>query len=599
MNVMQPDRNGQQEIPSSVKARMIQPAGPENLARVESNLRRNQAALQYLIDLGLTPASISKFHLGIKEPYQRKGDGKVVRYALCYPVISRDGEPLGRYSCSVIPGLTENPPEQCTWGRGKPLTYYSGSIEGKTTIVVASTCQDLWAIDERLTASMLGDQAVVIAPSHGPNVPDEWKRPEFWSSWAVIYFAQGIDPAGETMARDIVRLCGREVFRVSVPETAGYNWVEFFKSRGTREQFLELVNGAQVMSSPAPAGGDTTDQLGDFAASPVNINGAFVNGHLYYPFTVERREVERVGRTGGSGGERLVTSYVTKVVRSDGAVLDIVRLAAPRGTPRDRQVLALTDGTRIEKEPQPSHYATWQLDGIQAFIKALRNSRAAPHRPLRELLADIMAHLRRSVWLPYDDDYTVLALYVTMSYVYQVFAAIPLMMVRGEKGTGKSELGDALARVSCNATVVGQGSAAGVVRLLNEARGLVVLDDLESIGRLFEDASFGDINQMLKLGYKKRTGRKAITDRTGKTTIFDFYGPKVINNTRGVDPVLGSRMLHIRTRQPNDSVRRAATLTGSEPDETNKLRNELHAWGMINAGRVREPYVRLLDSRGD
>lgn len=38
---------------------------------------------------------------------------------------------------------------------------------------------------------------------------------------------------------------------------------------------------------------------------------------------------------------------------------------------------------------------------------------------------------------------------------------------------------------------------------------------------------------MLKLSYKKGTGRKAITDKNGKTTIFDFYGPKVVNNTRG------------------------------------------------------------------
>jgi hypothetical protein len=596
MNVAPPDRNGQQDILPSVKARIIQPAGPENLARLESNLRRNQAALQHLLDLGLTPASVSKFHLGIKEPYRRKGDGKLVRHALCYPVISCDGEPLGRYGCCAIPGLTENPPDQCTWGRGKPLTYYSGSVDGKTGLVVAGTCQDLWAIDERLMSSLLADQAVVIAPSYGPNIPDEWKRPEFWSSWAAVYFAQGIDPAGERMARDLVRLCGREVFRVRVPESAGPGWVEFFKSGGTGEQFLDLLKCAQILSSPAPEEGGSTDQPGEFAANPVNINGAFVNGRLYYPFTVERRELERFGPKGGPGAERLVTSYVTKVIRSDGAVLDVVRLAAPRGTPRDRQVLALSDGTRIEKEPQPSHYATWHLDGIQEFIKAVRNNRPAPHRHLSELLADIMAHLRRSVWLPYDDDYTVLALYVALSFVYQVFDAVPLLMVRGDKGTGKSELGDAVARVSCNATIIGQGSAASVVRLLNEARGLVVLDDLESIGQVLEDAAFGDINQMLKLGYKKRTGHKAITDKNGKTTVFDFYGPKIINNTRGSDAILGSRAIHIQTRHISETKGREIILTGSDPDDLIRLRDELHAWGMASANLIYENYMEFVET---
>jgi hypothetical protein len=378
----------------------------------------------------------------------------------------------------------------------------------------------------------------------------------------------------------------------------GSSWVEYFLSGGTAVSFIELQKTAPVLSCPAPRDAGSLEQVGDFAVKPANINGAFVNGYLYYPFTVERREMEKTERGGGDATRRVVTSYVTKVVRSDGAVLDVTKLASPRGTPRERQVLALTDGTRIEKEPQISHYATWQLESIQSFIRALQGNRLAPHRPLNELLVELVGHLRRSVWLPYENDYVVLALYAAMSFVYQVFDAIPLLMIRGEKGTGKSELGDAIAKVSCNATVIGQGSAAGVIRLLNEARGLVVLDDLESVGRAMEMTSFGDINQMLKLSYKKGTGRKAITDKSGKTTVFDFYGPKIINNTRGVDPILGSRMLHVQTRRIPDAARLDAPLTGSEADELAQLRDELHTWGMANAKLVYEHYMCLADHKG-
>ena len=294
-----------------------------------------------------------------------------------------------------------------------------------------------------------------------------------------------------------------------------------------------------------------------------------------------------------------MASYVTKVLRSDGAVLEVVRLAAPRGTPRDSQVLALTDGTRLEREPQFSHYATWQLGSIQSFITAMQSRESAPHRPLGEILRDVVDHLRRSVWLPFEGYYALLAVYSAMSFVYQVFDAIPLLIVRGDKGTGKSELGEAVSKVSCNAVVIGQGSPAGVVRLMNEARGLVVLDDLESVGRAFEDISFGDISQMLKLSYKKATGRKAITDKNGRTTIFDFYGPKVINNTRGVDPILGSRMLYVHTRRIPDALRRSLTLTGSESEDLTRLRNELHIWGMATASRVHTHYARLVGLRGD
>jgi hypothetical protein len=262
-------------------------------------------------------------------------------------------------------------------------------------------------------------------------------------------------------------------------------------------------------------------------------------------------------------------------------------------------VLALTDGTRIEREPQPNHYATWQLASLQGFIRAMQSGQSPPHRPLGELLRDVLTHLKHSVWLPYEEDYIILALYVAMSFVYQVFDAIPLVIISGEKGTGKSELGDAVAKVAFNATIIGQGSAAGLVRLLNEARGLVVLDDLESVGRSLGDASFSDLNQMLKLSYKKQTGRKAITDKSGKTTIFDFYGPKVINNTRGVDSVLGSRMVHVRTRRMPEAVRQAARITGSDPGRLVSLRNELHVWGMANARPVHERYLSLMGRKGD
>jgi Protein of unknown function (DUF3631) len=574
-------------------------AGPENLARLESNLRRNQTALKYLHGRGLAADTIRKFHLGLREPCRRTRDGRCVTDVLCYPLLTSTGDVLGKYGCYAIPDVTEGVAKKGGWGRGRPATYYSGPAARKSILLVADDCFDLWVLDQRLTGTGLGDNCVIVAPSHGPSVPSEWKLPAFWSRWSSVYFVQRSDASGDLAARALGRFCAREVLRVCVPEGKGRGWTEFFLAGGTSEEFEALVRNASVLSSVATDDLASTEQSGEFAVNPVNINGAFVNGHLYYPFTVERREMEEVTRKGRARSARLVTSYVTKVVRSDGAVLDIVRFPAPKGTPHERQVLALTDGTRIEKAPQPSHYATWQLDSIQSFIRATQGRRPAPHRPLKSLLAEVDAHLRRSVWLPYRDDYAVLTLYVALSFVYQVFEAIPLIMVRGEKGTGKSELGDAVSRVSCNATVIGQGSAASLVRLLNEARGLVVLDDLESIGRALEGTAFGDVGQMLKLSYKRGTGRKAITDKNGKTAVFDFYGPKVVNNTRGADPILGSRMLNVQTRRIPDGASRAAFLTGSEPEELARLRNELHVWGMAEARLVHERYARLVESRRD
>jgi hypothetical protein len=380
----------------------------------------------------------------------------------------------------------------------------------------------------------------------------------------------------------------------------GKDWTDFFQRGGTPEQFFELLHDAPAVSEPLPQVEDLwdTEAVGDFAAEPIDINGAYERGYLYYPFRVESRLLEKVRSEDGQVSTRKVAVYKTKVVRSDGTVLDITVLPAPRGTPRERRVLALTDGTRIDREPDPSGFATWKLVSIHKFIEARQTGQTVPHRPLAELLSEITAHLQCSVWLPYQEDYTLLSLYVALSYVYQIFEAIPLLMVNGEKGTGKSELGQALAAVSFNGHLVGQGSAAAVVRLLNDSRGLLVLDDLEALSKAATD-DFSDLNQMLKLSYKKQTSKKTLTLMNGKTATFDFYGPKVINNTQGVDPILGSRMLYIQTRRMPELLKRSGRFVGSDPVELMELRNELHIWGMANVSQVAEVYQRLAGQKTD
>jgi hypothetical protein len=263
----------------------IQTAGPENLARLESNLQRHPAALQYLYNRGLTLSTINKFHLGIKEPYKRKTDGKTVANALCYPIISGDGEALSRYGCYNIPGVTENPVDKNGWGRGSPTTYYSGSTAGKTILFVAEGCKDLWILDQHLASTSLDSEVVIVTSSHGSGIPDEWKTIAFWRTWTVVYFGHDNDKSGEQIAHNLIRFCGREAFRVRVPEDMGKDWTDFFNAGGTVEQFKSLLDNAPAVSGPAPERDSSPEQLGEFAAKPVNINGAFANGYLYYPWS--------------------------------------------------------------------------------------------------------------------------------------------------------------------------------------------------------------------------------------------------------------------------------------------------------------------------
>jgi hypothetical protein len=578
----------------------LKPASIENLNRQKSKLQRCEAVMAYLHGLGLKNNTIEYFHLGLREPFKSKVNSMTVQNALSFPIIGHDGKPSAHYCMRNIPGITVNPIGQVTWCKGQPLTYWSESLRNKESLIVVGNSLELWLLHQRLAETLHANKIVLICSSHENEIPHEWLSTEFWRSWRKVYFSHSKSEVSEHRIKELIRACGREAKRLSPPES-GETWSAYFETaEGTPDHFLMLMRDAPAISDSPPQSDirETPDTVGDFVAKPININGAYVNGFLYYPFTVEHRSLEVVKDKGGSAKECIVTSYKTKVVRSDGAVLDITLLPAPRGTPRERRVLALTDGTRIERDPQLSHNSTWHLQSIQGFIESTRQKKPASHRPLRELLVDTEAHLRRSAWLPHGEDYTLLCFYIALSFVYQVFPAIPLVMVSGDKGTGKSALGEAIASVSFNAVMLGQGTAASVVRVLHETRGLAVLDDVEALSRALEK-DFSDLNQMLKLSYKKVTGRKALTLPNGKTQTFDFYGPKVINNTRGVDTILGSRMLHIETRQMPELIRKSGTIIGTDTEELFDLRNELHVWGMANARVVECVYKRMTSASTD
>lgn len=151
---------------------------------------------------------------------------------------------------------------------------------------------------------------VIICPSHGQDVPDEWKTAGFWSGWDAVYFVHSNTGHHDVTSRSLLRYCGRDVLRVLVPGDNGRGWDDFFRSGGTAEQFLELLKTASVFSAESPKNDEGANATGEFAVRPVNINGAFVNGHLYYPFPIERREIEEIKSRGVavSGGSWLLMS---------------------------------------------------------------------------------------------------------------------------------------------------------------------------------------------------------------------------------------------------------------------------------------------------
>jgi hypothetical protein len=573
------------------------PAGADQLARRAAAFWRTPAAIDYFRGRGLTDETLRRFHLGISAPYHSKRTELTVSDAACAPLIDRAGSALRRFLLFQIPGLTQNAPAK-SWCAGEPRTYYASSIAGKRRLLVAEGQKDLWILAQLLNEPEDQD-LLIISSTHGSAFPKEWGDVGFWANWTEVYFGHDSDEAGDEMARKLGRLACRDVRRIRIPDPrpkVRKDWTDYVVSGAKAADIRALLAAAPILGNEAPAPtsagllGETLP--GEYEVAQVNVNGAYVNGRMYYPFQIESIEEEVDVARDGTFTTRRVASYRTKVVRSDGKVLDIIELPAPRGTPKERRVMALTDGTRIIREPQPNHRATWPLRSINRYIARVRNNEQ-PARSLETLTRELREHFESAVWLPNQDDHTVLALYTALTFIYTVFDAIPLMLITGEKGTGKTALGEALEAVSFNATLVGRTSAATAIRAANESRGLMILDDLEAVGTALADEAFSDIHQMLKLSYKKTTGRKIVTDKAGRTIEFDFFGPKVVNNTTGIDPITLSRMYEIRTRKMPADVKASARPPGYDPNKAVELRQELHCWAMSNAKHVESVYRRL------
>lgn len=563
--------------------------------KLRKRLFKNKAALDYLHDRGLEDETIERFFLGLSQEWSNKETGEKRADALLCPLRGLDGRLQSRYIYYNVPGVSINPLSDNGWMKGEVATFYADSVESQKAVFICEGLKDVWRHWQELLKHNHLSNLLLISSTHGTAFPTDWKESSYWCRWDTIYCAQDNDEAGNEMARRLSLLTGKDVRRVLVPSKFGKDWTDFWQNGGTIEVFQNLLLNSQVVSQEV----NSDTMTGRITFDPIDINGAFHNGHLYYPVQTLYRETEKRIDPTGKVVEEVVESLETVVIRSDRTVHTAISSKPRKGAGRDQIVWRLTDGTLIEAPPRPNTYGTWSWASINAYLT--NNNKA---RPLGKMLKDIYKHLYSSVWLPYPEDYAVLALTVPVTYVQEAFEAVPLFIVNGPAGSGKSQLGIAMSQVCANGSVIGQTSAASIARYIDETRGFVVLDDLESLGNKGngKDANaFSELAQALKLSYNKSTGVKLWTDvKTMKTEKLNFFGVKFINNTQGVDSILGSRMLHVQTRiMPAEARADFHERQGLSPAKLKALRDELHTWAFECISHVVKAYSELIPGKSD
>lgn len=354
---------------------------------------------------------------------------------------------------------------------------------------------------------------------------------------------------------------------------------------------LEKLSGNHLPCEPEPME-PAQVQPTRAAYAPVDLGSTFLRGCLYYSVQTLVSTPHVVDGVAQTGSE----SIDVVVVRSDRTLLNVIEAKPTKG--RQSHICRLTDGTLLQKPPVAGFQSTWSWDSIQSYL-------ANDYTPqsLRHLARRVYQHLHAKVWLPDPDDYWVLTFSCITSYVQAIFDAVPLILLNGEGGTGKSDLGKAMTDVSCNAVMIGKTSPSSMIRLMDEAKGLVVIDDLESIGARASGAgreSFSEMVQVLKVSYKKASANKVITNDRKKTEIVNFFGVKIVSNTTGVDRILGTRMIQISTKLiPKDQLDPFLARNELSSDELHTLRNDLHCWAFDHVNDVSNSYRDLFGTSAD
>jgi len=562
--------------------------------RLRARLRSRPDAVRAIeAQLGIDQGIVERFRMGLSQPYWKTSSGVrqlIHQDAMVTPILGEDGSFYGRYVYHCLAGVTiDNRMDtawQGSWTVGASETFFSRKSKPDDSVIVCDDVRDLWALVALIQDSALDKNHIVIAPSLSKVWPETWKAQQFWKRWKRINIAIAATTANDEhggverdqRARQLGAMSGRDVHRFLPLEKT--SWLAARLDGLRHDVFCQLLRDAVVLSAADLRRGDGA-RYGSAAGQ--DLSCAYYGGYLYEALQVLETEAIDGLRT-----ERLRTI----VVRSDRTRHVAMEMPAPPNTPKEERVFRLgDDGTLLHRLPVASSDSTWRWPSAHAFIY---EGAVAP--PLEVLLRKINSHLKASVWLPFNGDYLLLACIVTATYCQQIFDAVPLILLTGPKGSGKTELSGAICQLAANSSgPIGLISAATLTRLVDTSHGFVAIDDLERVmSTRSNDPNFTDLVQALKLSYKKSSAHRMVTDTNKNNTLqrLNFYGIKLINNTRGVDEILGSRMLTISTRVMPAShiLPRDGKLTGEQRAE---LRDHLHVWAFSHVDDIARAYASI------
>lgn len=165
------------------------------------------------------------------------------------------------------------------------------------------------------------------------------------------------------------------------------------------------------------------------------------------------------------------------------------------------------------------------------------------------------------------------AIYVLLTYFYEIFDKIPYLQIYGLKGSGKSFLGSIFEGLCFKPFKTGNISTAAIYRRIgSEHNGLtLIIDEKDDLSHSRNDVLLG----ILRSGYAK--GGSVTRCVKGTTAEFSTFCPKIIINEKGIqDSALESRTIPIHMVESDIAIERFRKLKFEE--ECKEIKNLIHSF---------------------
>lgn len=282
---------------------------------------------------------------------------------------------------------------------------------------------------------------------------------------------------------------------------------------------------------------------------------------------------------------------LTRLLRSDeGWKLTPCIITSNKQCIENPENTSATFGFRLRKPPVTDEQR-WSESSLQRYLRGDEFCSLLDTFINVQGLIGTYCHFEDDRWID------VVALFILLSYVHQIYPAFPYFQVNGYRESGKTTLLEIIAALSFNGILTSSVSPAFIFRYVDSFQATICIDEFEGLdGKRNENDEM--MQRLLNSGYKQSStvSRAAVGKRDGewKPETFRAYSPKCFAGIAELPPTLASRCISITMLKSSDP---SFSRIEFRPDTqiVQDIRDDLYVASMLNASNLLQSYDEITD----